>query len=230
MNKVIRKINKRTRALDDHGIRAVLFDLDGVLVDAADWHKDALNDALELFGYAPIEKKEHFKTFNGLSTKRKLDMLFNIGRIDNECWNDSIAEKKQELTVKIINERCVPVQRIIDTVELANKLFNGQTAVVTNCSRPTAELMLEKSGLLHLFKFLICNEDVSGKIKPHPLPYILATERFGLKQNESLAIDDTSRGIMSAIDAKCRIWRLKSFDDLTPSKLINTLDSYRITI
>lgn len=210
----------------NHGIRAVCFDLDGVLVDAAEWHKDALNEALIAFDIDAISEEDHIKTYNGLSTYRKLDMLGV-----NPLGQRLIYEKKQDLTIDIIEERCTPVARIIETVERANLIFDNQVAVVTNCSRNTAKLMLKKSGLLHLFKFLVCNEDVDGKIKPHPRPYLLAQERFGLNGPKCLlAIDDTGRGIISAVDARCRTWFLKYFEELTADNLVGVLDSYRITI
>ena len=58
-------------------IKAVIFDMDGVLIDAKDWHYDALNEALEIFG-AKIELTEHLSTFDGLPTKRKLDQAKSL--------------------------------------------------------------------------------------------------------------------------------------------------------
>ncbi len=55
-------------------ITAVLFDLDGVLVDATEWHYEALNRALGLFGYS-ISRHDHLSTYNGLPTRKKLEML-----------------------------------------------------------------------------------------------------------------------------------------------------------
>ena len=56
-------------------IECVLFDLDGVLVDACDWHYESLNNALIKFGYNPIERSVHLQKFNGLPTHIKLNML-----------------------------------------------------------------------------------------------------------------------------------------------------------
>ena len=53
--------------LKEENIKAVIFDMDGVLIDAKDWHYDALNKALEIFG-ARIELTEHLSTFDGLPT------------------------------------------------------------------------------------------------------------------------------------------------------------------
>lgn len=52
-------------------IKAVIFDLDGVLVDAREIHYEALNNALKRFNYN-ITREEHLSTFDGLSTKKKI--------------------------------------------------------------------------------------------------------------------------------------------------------------
>ena len=223
--------------LPDHRIRAVCFDLDGVLVDAPEWHKEAFNMALEHFGLQPLSDEEHLKTFNGLSTRVKLEILQKQGRLYtigpwSNTSHDDFYNKKQEYTQQLIEHNCVPIERIIETVRHANRLFDNKTAVVTNCSRRTAELMLEKSGLSGLFQFIITNEDVDGKIKPHPWPYILAQNKLGFANTSKvvLAIDDTGKGIMSAVDAHMRTWRLRRFEDLSVTNLNKVLDYYRITI
>ena len=76
---------KRRKKLNDMvktKTRAILFDLDGVLVDAPQWHREAFDEALKFVGAAPLTDIEHEKTFNGLSTKRKLEILANDGRVD----------------------------------------------------------------------------------------------------------------------------------------------------
>jgi beta-phosphoglucomutase-like phosphatase (HAD superfamily) len=58
-------------------IRGIVFDMDGVLIDAREWHYEALNDALKMFGFE-ISLENHLKIFDGLPTKRKLDILTEI--------------------------------------------------------------------------------------------------------------------------------------------------------
>ena len=62
-------------------IKAVVFDMDGVLIDATDWHFHALNQALSLFGLE-IEYEEHLSQFNGLPTKSKLKILSDMIKND----------------------------------------------------------------------------------------------------------------------------------------------------
>ena len=58
-------------------IKAVFFDMDGVLIDAKDWHYEALNQALRLFGME-ISRQELLQKFDGLPTKVKLKTLSNV--------------------------------------------------------------------------------------------------------------------------------------------------------
>lgn len=55
-------------------IKAIIFDMDGVLIDAKEWHYEALNKALNLFGFE-ISRHDHLVTYDGLPTKRKLEMF-----------------------------------------------------------------------------------------------------------------------------------------------------------
>ena len=55
-------------------VEAVVFDVDGVLVDAREWHYEALNRALALLGF-PISRFDHLSTYDGLSTRQKLELL-----------------------------------------------------------------------------------------------------------------------------------------------------------
>ena len=59
---------------ENRTIKAVLFDMDGVLIDARDWHYHALNEALHPFGFE-ISYEDHLSRFNGLSTGAKLNIL-----------------------------------------------------------------------------------------------------------------------------------------------------------
>lgn len=215
-------------------IEGVIFDLDGVLVDAAGWHKDAFNASLESYGYEPLSNEEHYKTFNGLSSYKKYGILADQCRIpkSQEVW-DSLYNAKQKLTIELINANCSPITRVIDVVEYAKSLYGpDRIAVATNCSRATAELMLEKSNLLNRLNIIITNEDVGDKVKPHPLSFLKARDAMDLSNGikNILAIDDTEKGCVAAVDALCRIWHLRRFEDLTVRNLLGVFRSASISI
>lgn len=218
--------------IPSHNIKGILFDLDNVLVYGSDWHRDAFNSSLEVHNCDPLSQEEHLKYFNGLSSQRKLRILVERGRIPNDVHlHKSINRIKQKYTVELIEKNCKPIARVIDVLVYARSA-GFKIGLVTNCSRETTMLMLQKARLIDKFDTIVTNNDVDEKIKPHPWPYLLAKYNLGFanKRKSCLAIDDTEKGIMSAIDAGCRTWQLKNFKDLSVRNLMGIISSFRITI
>ena len=89
-----------------NNIKAVIFDLDGVLVEAKDWHYQALNMALSIFG-CDISYDEHLSTYDGLPTKTKLEMLNKNKNFPLELSN-LVYDLKQIYTHEFFSTRCFP--------------------------------------------------------------------------------------------------------------------------
>lgn len=209
-----------------HGIKAIFFDLHGVLVDITGWHKVAVQEAIMNHGYKVPIPRDIWKIPGG--TIKQLDWLATQGWISRYDIN-SIYGRKQEYIGHFIQDRIKPIPKIIDVMSYASSA-GFRLACVTNGQRHNAEKMLKAAGLHKYFEFIITRDDVRGKLKPHPFPYIQAMNRMGLTAKEALAVEDTDKGIMSAVDASCRTWRLKKQDDLNVRNLMRVLHSYRITI
>ena len=71
-------------------IEAMLYDLDGVLVDATEWHYISLNLALKEVTGSAIERKEHISTFNGIPTMKKLEILYEQKRVRRDQFQDCL--------------------------------------------------------------------------------------------------------------------------------------------
>lgn len=176
-------------------LKAVLFDMDGVLVDAKDWHYEALNLALKDCGCEKISREEHLSTYDGLSTIQKLEKLENLGRVRRENF-DKINTLKQEYTWKVGAEKIEPFKIHIELMEQLKKQ-GIKIAVCSNSIRKTVELFIEKAGLIKYMDFLLSNEDVKRK-KPHPDIYLTAIEKLGFSPDECLIIEDNFNGITAA--------------------------------
>jgi len=212
----------------DHGVKAIFFDLHGVLVDIAGWHKVALLSAMEdVLGAIPTglisSRHQMWKIYGG--TMAQLLYMKWLGQIPYGVLHE-IYDKKQEYTREFIERRCKPIPRIIDVMNYVQSI-GLRLACVTNGNRINAEKMIDASGLSKYFEFIITREDVGGKIKPHPRPYLEARYRMKLGHKEALVIDDTSRGILSGVEAFCRTWRLKEQANLNVYNLMRILHSYR---
>lgn len=186
--------------------KCVLFDLDGVLVDACDWHYEALNRALKEVAYYEISRQDHYEKYNGLPTLTKLSMLNDLGVITDEDVR-KISDVKQEHTIKVIEELCKRDQSKIELMK-ALKDNDYEIAVVTNSIRKTATLMLSNSGILPFVDLLISNED-TDRNKPYPDPYIIAIHLLNSSHNKTIIVEDSPKGIKAAKDSGAHVLEVK---------------------
>ena len=185
--------------------RAVLFDMDGVLIDARDWHYEALNEALQLFGLE-IHRSDHLNRFDGLSTKQKLMMLSEDGLLPVEL-HKTIEAVKQDRTLRIAAQKCFP--NVSHQILISRLKHSGfKVGLVTNSIRKSTEFMLEYAGLLHFMDVVITNEDVAQG-KPSPDGYNLAMSKLGVSPSETLVVEDGEYGIMAAESAGIEVIKVK---------------------
>lgn len=183
-------------------IRAVLFDMDGVLIDAKDWHYEALNEALALFGHK-IRRNEHLETYDGLPTRTKLKMLSRERELP-EGLHDFINEMKQSFTLDWAWRMCRPT--FCHEYALAQLKTDGfRIAVCSNSVRQSIEMMLGKAALIRHVDEIVSNQDVS-KPKPDPEMYAKAAQLFELAPDECLVIEDNPKGIQAATAAGCHLF------------------------
>jgi len=175
-------------------IRAILFDMDGVLIDAREWHYKALNRALKLFGFA-ITRYQHLVAYDGLPTRKKLEML-TIERGLPVGLHGFINEMKQRYTIDLIHRNCHPVFQ--HEYALSRLKAEGLKLVVgSNSIRQSMELMLAEANLVKYLDFFLSNEDVRHP-KPNPEIYTLAINRLGLTPEECLVVEDNPNGVAAA--------------------------------
>jgi len=176
-------------------IKAIFFDMDGVLVDAKEWHYEALNNALEEFGYSAISREDHITKFDGLPTRKKLEMLSEIQGIKEEEFED-INSRKQQLTYKIAEKKFVPCK---EHIEAMRKLKDEgyRMGVCSNSISKTVSMFMENGKLDQFLEFKFSNEDVS-KPKPDPEIYLTAIKFCGASADECLVLEDNENGIASA--------------------------------
>lgn len=199
--------------------KAIIFDMDGVLIDARDWHYEALNQALEPFGLE-ISYESHLASFNGLSTRQKLAKLSETHLLPSEL-HSAISNTKQNRTLRIAAEKCFPMTQHLILLELL-KLKGFKIAVYTNSIRKTAEAMLEYAGLLCKLDFLITNQDVNSP-KPDPEGYLLACRKLEVEPGSTFVVEDGDFGVLAAEKAGCRVIKVNKPTDVSISLIAEFL-------
>lgn len=191
-------------------IKAVLFDMDGVLIEAKDWHYEALNRALRLFGYE-INRFEHLTSYDGLPTSMKLKKL-TLEKGLPEQLHSFINEMKQQYTVSMIQNLCRP--RFNHEYALSKLKSEGyKLAVGSNSIRLTVEMMMDYAKLTNYFEFMLSNQDVS-RAKPDPEIYLTAISKMKLIPEECLIVEDNENGIKAAMASGAHVLIVQNVDDV----------------
>lgn len=175
-------------------IKAVIFDMDGVLIEAKDWHYEALNKALGLFGME-ISRYDHLVTYDGLPTRKKLEMLSAERGLPSRL-HEFINDMKQQYTMELVYAQCKP--RFHHEYALSRLKQEGyRLAVASNSIRNTVQVMMERSALIGYLDFFLSNQDVTAG-KPDPEIYVKAIQRLGLRPEECLIVEDNENGKQAA--------------------------------
>ena len=200
--------------------KLVIFDLDGVLVDACDWHKEALNGALREVCDYEIGEVEHNETFNGIPTRVKLKILSEMGIVDKKD-HKLINDLKQKETIKLIETKATPQK---DKVELIEHILEKDyfLACYTNSIKETAFLMLHKSGILNKFHYVLTNEDVS-RPKPHSEGYNFLMRYFDVEPKNCFIIEDSPKGLEAAFGSGATVIAVKNPSEVNVKNLARWL-------
>lgn len=202
-------------------IRAVIFDLDGVLVEAKEWHYEALNRALGVHG-CEITRDEHITQYDGLPTRTKLNMLSETKGLARGSHED-VYRLKQEYTMSIAEEKCQPNKEHL--YALAKLRHDGyRLAVASNAIRQSVNVLLSRSELIHFVDFFLSNQDVS-KPKPDPEIYEMAIEKLGFLPTECLVVEDNINGIRAAQAAGAHLLEVASVNDVNYHNISDRIKS-----
>lgn len=190
-------------------VKLVIFDLDGVLVEAKNIHYEALNDALGPM--YEISWEEHLSIYDGLKTNQKLEMLTHRKGLPIES-HEEIWINKQKLTLQKLKE-LEPSPVLQSTMEnLTNDGY--KIAVCSNSIRKTVLTVISKLGLMEYMDYIISNEDVQNS-KPHPEMYWRAISKMGCLPEETLIVEDSPYGLLAASRSKAHILRVKNPKEVT---------------
>jgi len=204
-------------------IKAILFDMDGVLIEAKDWHFEAMNKALELFGMK-ISRYDHLVTYDGLPTQMKLQML-SVEQGLPVALHDFINEMKQIYTLELVHALCKP--RFHHEYALSKLKEQGyHIAVCSNSVINTVKVMMEKSSLIQYLDFFLSAQDVANP-KPAPDMYLDAINKLELKPNECLIIEDNENGIKAAKASGAWVMQVDEVDEVNYQNITENINKFQ---
>lgn len=198
-------------------IKLIIFDLDGVLVEAKNIHYEALNTALGT-EYA-ISWDEHLATYDGLKTNQKLEMLHLHKGLPRERF-EIVWEDKQRYTLAAL--RNLQPDDILHTTMASLAEEGYKLAVCSNSIRKTVLTVLSKLGIIEFFDLILSNEDVENS-KPHPEIYWKAISKMNCLPEETLIVEDSPYGLLAASKSKSHILRVVNPKEVTYINIKNKI-------
>ncbi len=204
-------------------IKAVLFDLDGVLVNSRVLHFETFRDALkEVCPSMNLSWIEHERRFDGLSTKLKIQSLVSSGVL-NSAQGDVLSRRKQAMTIERLPASIKPNKSLILLLKsLKDRGF--RLFCCSNCVRSTLTETLRLLNVENLFEKTYSNEDVLYP-KPSPDIYKLAIDFAGLSPQECLILEDSKPGRKAAYASKAHVLEVEDAEDVTLQLINNTIDA-----
>ena len=172
-------------------LRALLFDLDGTLIDTDELHLNAYNQLL-----ARWDRSMDISYYKANVMGFPDDMIFGGLFPDMPASHyTTLAAEKEALFRDQLGET-IPVPGVLRILDHAGQL-GLKTAVVTNAPRENAMAMLTGLGIVDRFETIVIGGELA-RGKPHPMPYLTALELLGVSADEAIAFEDSLAGVQSA--------------------------------
>ena len=168
--------------------RLLLFDLDGTLVDTSGDITNALNHALQMYGY-PILTVEQTIQLIGEGITRLIQKL--IGNMAGMERQDEVKQKFLEFYEKHMTDCSTVYPDVTDTLE---KITDFHKAVISNKRENLSVELLKRLGLMKYFEIVI-GSDTTPERKPSPVPILYAMKTIGAKPRETVIVGDSNYDI-----------------------------------
>jgi beta-phosphoglucomutase len=180
-------------------IKAIIFDMDGVLVDSEPIHEKVEIETLEEFGMA-VPKAE----WDGFRGKKIEDIFYYaIGKYGT--GKEDIEEMIERKIEKYLSEALKSMELIAGAREFLGNLKSQaglRLALTTSGRKVQQDKILEKFGLRNYFEIMVTADEIN-RGKPDPEPYLVTVGKLGEDSGRCLVIEDSDNGILSAKGAGC---------------------------
>ena len=171
----------------------VLFDHDGVLVDTEFWYYKAAERALADIGFT-LDQGQYLR-----------DMTQNEGTwaqaraagIDEQAISRQ-RQVRNDYYQEYLRTQAIEIEGVVEALAELSKYV--RMAIVTTSKRADFEIIHEKRHIRQFMDFVLVRDDYQHA-KPHPEPYLTGLRRFGATREEALVVEDSSRGLRSAVAA-----------------------------
>ena len=178
-------------------IKAVLFDMNGIIIDDEHIHEMAFRETVKPFKIG-FDHQAYLECCAGKTDRVGYEQIAK--KYSANLPIDDLLKQKRQIYLKLFpaNKRNYP--GVIDLIHSLAKDF--VLALTSSSSGDEVDLITKELGINHKFKVIISANDVT-KSKPDPEPYLITVQKLGLKPQECVVIEDSRSGVSSAKAAAC---------------------------
>ena len=171
----------------------ILFDHDGVLVDTEYWYFKAAERALADVGFT-LDKDRYVRDMNlGLGTwVQPREAGFDEVTINRQ------RDARNDYYQEYLRTEVIEIDGVLEVLRTLSGLV--RMGIVTTSKRADFDLIHEKREIRQFMDFALVREDYEHA-KPHPEPYLTGLKRFGAVREQALVVEDSARGLKSAVAA-----------------------------
>lgn len=181
-------------------VRALIFDMDGVITDSEGLHVEAEKRTCAHYGWdVPETEWVNFKGKTAQAIFGHLVANFSDGSVPV----DEAVARKTDTYLELARAGVPAVPGVVEFIAAARRRFE-RLALSTSSSAPVQRLVFDRFGLHSYFDAVTTGDELTHG-KPHPEAYLVATSRLGLAPAECLVIEDSASGIRSALAAGCDV-------------------------
>jgi len=189
-------------------IKAILFDLDGVISDTHLIHYEAYRQALWAL-YQLEMPLDEYNLMGSIPTRGRTKYLCDHGTIENDPQKiHSLHLLKKQYTQDMIESMGIDT-RLQDFLSKGKELYNLRYAVASNASDAFVNNMLAIKGITSFFDSVTGSYSIT-RSKPNPMMYLNAMVKLNVAPNESIVIEDSSTGIVAGYRSGAFVYRVST--------------------
>ena len=201
-------------------IKAVIFDMDGVIFDTEMVYLDIWSKVFEKYGYKMT--KEIYSSVLGTGRENvKKVFLSNFG---DDLPIDIMYKEKDEELAKAV-EKGIPLKNGAYEILTYLRENNFKIALATSAVKERAIKQLKKANIEAFFYAIVCRDEVK-ETKPNPEIFLKAAERLNINPKECIVIEDSSAGIKAAFNAGMTAFHVVDLKEADEEILNNCYNSF----
>lgn len=201
-------------------VKAVVYDLDDLMVNSYPLHSIASDEVLKKYGVDLKEVNDMRANFVGMRISDILKMI--VDRFDLKVSMGKLRKERSAIFLKLVREKLKSMPGLLNSLELIKKK-DFKIAIASSGTREYINTVIAKFKISSYFDLIVSGDDVK-KGKPDPETYIVTSKKMGLDPGEIVVLEDATNGIAAAKSAGC--WCIAIKNPYTPYQDLSKADLF----